>query len=58
MSITPQYKTVQEVGPDHAKNFVVGVYLGDEKAGEGEGKSKQEAEQAAAQNALDAKGWA
>lgn len=56
-SITPQYKTVQEIGPDHAKNFVVGVYLGEEFIGEGEGKSKQEAEQAAAQNALDAKGW-
>lgn len=58
MSITPQYKTAQEVGPDHAKNFIVGVYLGNEKSGEGEGKSKQEAEQDAAQNALDAKGWA
>jgi ribonuclease-3 len=58
MSITPQYKTVQEVGPDHAKNFVVGVYLNEEKIGEGEGKSKQEAEQAAAQNALESKGWA
>ena len=57
-SITPQYKTVQEVGPDHAKNFVVGVYLKDKKIGEGEGKSKQEAEQAAAQNALEVKGWA
>ncbi len=57
-SITPQYKTVQEVGPDHAKNFIVGVYLGDKKIGEGEGKSKQEAEQAAAQSALEAKGWA
>ena len=56
-SVTPQYKTVQEVGPDHAKNFIVGVYLDDKKIGEGEGKSKQEAEQAAAQNALESKGW-
>lgn len=55
---TPQYKTVQEIGPDHAKNFVVGVYLGEKEIGKGEGKSKQEAEQAAAQNALEAKGWA
>ena len=57
-SITPQYKTVQEIGPDHAKNFVVGVFLGDEEIAKGEGKSKQEAEQAAAQNALEAKAWA
>lgn len=55
---TPQYKTVQEIGPDHAKNFIVGVYLGDMEIGKGEGKSKQEAEQAAAQNALEVKGWA
>ncbi|MBL7045005.1 MAG: ribonuclease III [Parcubacteria group bacterium] len=57
-SITPQYKTVQEIGPDHAKNFVVCVFLGDEEIAKGEGKSKQEAEQAAAQNALEAKAWA
>jgi ribonuclease III len=56
-STTPQYKTVQEIGPDHAKNFVVGVYLDEKEIGKGEGKSKQEAEQAAAQNALEAKGW-
>jgi ribonuclease III len=55
---TPQYKTVQEIGPDHAKNFVVGVYLGDTEVAKGEGKSKQEAEQVAAQNALEVKGWA
>ncbi|MFQ5661654.1 MAG: ribonuclease III [Candidatus Paceibacteria bacterium] len=54
---TPQYKTVQEIGPDHAKNFVVGVYLNEEEVGKGEGKSKQEAEQAAAQNALEVKQW-
>lgn len=58
ISITPQYKTMQEIGPDHEKNFVVGVYLNEELIGDGEGKSKQEAEQAAAQNALEAKGWA
>lgn len=57
VSITPQYKTLQEVGPDHEKDFVVGVYLGDEEISRGEGKSKQEAEQVAAQNALEAKSW-
>jgi len=34
------------------------VYLDDKKVGQGEGKSKQEAEQDAAQNALEVKGWA
>lgn len=57
-NITPQYKTVQEIGPDHAKNFIVGVYLNEKEIGKGEGKSKQEAEQAAAQAALSAKRWA
>lgn len=57
VSITPQYKTMQEIGPDHAKNFIVGVYLGEDLIGQGEGNSKQEAEQKAAQRALEAKGW-
>jgi ribonuclease III len=56
-SITPLYKTLKEEGPDHDKNFTVGVYLGKDKIAEGEGKSKQEAEQAAASNALKVKGW-
>lgn len=56
-NITPQYKTLDETGPDHAKNFIVGVFLDEEKIAEGKGKSKQEAEQDAAQNALEAKGW-
>lgn len=51
-SITPSYKTLNEVGPDHDKQFTVGVFLGDKEIARGEGKSKQEAEQAAAQAAL------
>ncbi len=54
---TPSYKTVRESGPDHDKHFVVAVYIGDEKYGEGEGKSKQDAEQEAARDALQSKGW-
>lgn len=50
---TPQYKVIEESGPDHDKRFVVGVFLGNTKAGEGVGSSKQRAEQAAAENALD-----
>ena len=51
--ITPTYKTVREEGPDHDKQFTGGVFLGAEEVARGEGKSKQEAEQAAAQAALD-----
>lgn len=58
VSITPVYKTLEEVGPDHDKKFIVGVFLGDEKVAEGEGKSKQDAEQVAAKNGLEVKGWA
>lgn len=55
--ITPHYDVIKEWGPDHAKQFVIGVFLGEEKIAEGEGASKQEAETAAAANALEAKGW-
>jgi len=55
--ITPAYQMLDQSGPDHDKKFVVGVYVGQEKIASGEGKSKQEAEQDAAQKALAAKGW-
>lgn len=54
---TPSYATLKESGPDHDKHFTVGVYLKEVLAGQGEGRSKQEAEQDAARNALEAKGW-
>ncbi len=57
VSITPNYAILTETGPDHAKNFTVGVYLGEELVAKGEGKSKQEAEQKAAAAALQVKGW-
>ena len=50
--VTPTYQVISESGPDHDKVFVVGVYLVDRRVGEGRGPSKQEAEVAAAQNAL------
>lgn len=56
-SITPVYKKVKEEGPDHDKHFTVGVYLDKEKVAEGMGQSKQDAEQMAARNALEVKGW-
>lgn len=55
--VTPSYEVIKEWGPDHAKNFLVGVYLEDEKIAEGQGLSKQEAQQESAQAALKIKGW-
>ena len=55
--ITPTYEVIKEWGPDHAKNFNVGVYLNNDLIGEGTGPSKQEAQQEAAKDALEKKGW-
>lgn len=55
--ITPAYKVIKEWGPDHAKHFIIGVFLNNELVADGEGSSKQEAELEAAKNALEAKGW-
>ncbi len=57
VGVTPAYKVVAETGPDHDKNFTIGIFFGDKKIAEGKGRSKQEGEQAAAQNALEIKGW-
>jgi len=56
-SITPTYETLSQDGPDHDRVFTVGVFLRHEKVAEGKGRSKQEAEQQAAQNAIIAKDW-
>ncbi len=50
---TPTYEVMDEWGPDHDKHFKIGVYLDDKLIGEGEGPSKQEAQQSAAQKALE-----
>ncbi len=55
--ITPVYKIVKEWGPDHKKKFVVGVFLHETLITEGEGYSKQEAEEEAAKKALQIKNW-
>jgi len=57
LKITPTYKVLEEWGPDHAKHFLVGVFLGDKLIAEGEGSSKQEAEEEAAKKALQIKRW-
>lgn len=55
--VTPMYKVLHEVGPDHDKVFTSGVHLGEKLIASGDGKSKQEAEQAAAKAALKTCGW-
>ena len=55
--ITPTYKVLEDWGPDHAKHFIIGVFLDKELIAKGEGSSKQEAEEEAAKNALEIKGW-
>jgi ribonuclease-3 len=55
--VTPHYRVMKEIGPDHQKRFSVGVYVGPELVAEGTGASKQEAEVAAASKALEVKGW-
>src|SRR5688572_9620935 len=49
---TPRYEVVTSTGPDHAKHFTVAVFIGDNKVAEGDGASKQQAEQSAADAAL------
>ncbi len=50
--MTPQYKVIEEIGPDHEKIFTLGVYVGNELMGTGTGHSKQIAQQDAAKAAL------
>lgn len=49
---TPVYKVLSEEGPDHDKIFTVGVFVGGELKGSGQGPSKQIGQQKAAQVAL------
>ena len=48
----PRYETVRQSGPDHDKVFEVEVSVNDAVAGRGPGRSKKEAEQSAAKEAL------
>lgn len=53
MHRTPRYTTIDEIGPDHAKEFTVQVTIGGQPFGHGAGPSKQQAAQAAARVALE-----
>jgi ribonuclease III len=50
--VTPTYEVLSEKGPDHEKIFTMAVMVGDKKLGEGQGASKQKAEEQAAGEAL------
>jgi len=49
---TPEYRVLDEKGPDHEKIFTVGVYVKNKEYGVGVGQSKQKAEEIAAQKAI------
>lgn len=49
---SPMYKIIKEEGPDHAKIYTIGVYLGKKLLSEGVGHSKQDAEKDSARRAL------
>ncbi len=55
--ITPHYDILREEGPDHARQFVAGAFIGEEMIAQGTGQSKQEAQRAAALAALEKMGW-
>jgi len=48
----PRYVTISEAGPDHDRTFTVEVFIGKTSYGVGSGKNKKDAEQAAAEKAL------
>ncbi|MFA6394267.1 MAG: ribonuclease III [Patescibacteria group bacterium] len=55
--VTPHYKVLGETGPDHAKIFEIGLYLGEELVAKGKGSSKQEAQVEAARKGIKKRGW-
>ena len=52
-----EYNLIKETGPEHDKSFFMEVLLNGKKIGEGYGKNKKQAEQSAAKDALNKKGW-
>jgi ribonuclease III len=52
LKVSPEYRLVRQDGPAHARIFEVEVWLADKPMGRGEGKSKKQASQAAAHQAL------
>jgi len=52
LKVSPEYRLVQESGPAHARRFIVEVWVSGAPLGQGEGNSKKQASQRAAQQAL------
>lgn len=57
LGVTPRYVVVNQEGPSHDRTFTVDALLGELVIGHGQGRSKREAEQAAAHAALQDPGW-
>lgn len=55
--IAPTYEVLGESGPDHAKHFIIGVFLGEKLIAKGEGPSKQVAQEKAAEAGIKKKKW-
>ncbi|MGH9341643.1 MAG: ribonuclease III [Acidobacteriota bacterium] len=49
----PRYRVIEEAGPEHHKEFTVEVHIDGKHRGLGSGKTKKEAEQRAAESALE-----
>jgi len=50
--VTPEYRLIKSQGPDHNRIFFVDVFVANKKIAQGQGPSKQKAQQQAAQKAL------
>lgn len=50
---SPRYIVLDEIGPDHDKTFTIGVYIDNQLTATGSGKNKKQAEQSAAQKAIE-----
>lgn len=57
LGITPVYGVLEEIGEEHSRIFRMGVFVGEELVGSGEGSNKKEAAQIAAANALSCNEW-
>lgn len=57
LAVTPSYKVLEEWGPDHDRQFKIGVFLDKKQIGEGSGSSKQQAQEVAAGQALESGVW-
>jgi len=55
--VTPHYRVLEESGPDHAKIFEMGLYLGEKLVAIGKGSSKQEAQVEAAKKGIKKNKW-